>query len=91
LPQLGFLSNRWLLGAIAVSAMLQLAAIALPFFQQLFRIETSGFSWEWMMIVVLACAPVSVVEIAKLLRARRASTTRAAVAGGGGLSGGSAQ
>src|SRR3954451_725449 len=30
LPQLGLLSNRWLLGAIAVSAMLQLAALALP-------------------------------------------------------------
>ena len=71
LPQLGVLSNPWLLGAIAVSASLQLAAVTLPFLKPLFKVETIGFNWEWVMIVALASVPVSVIEIAKLLRARR--------------------
>jgi Ca2+-transporting ATPase len=75
LPQLGLFSNRWLLGAVAVSAALQLAAVGLPFLKNLFKVETSGFGWEWIMIVVLACAPVTVIELAKLWRARRVVKT----------------
>ena len=73
LPQLGVLSNPWLVAAIAVSAVLQGAAVGLPPMRRLFKVETTGFVWEWVMIVALASFPVSVVEIAKLLRARRAT------------------
>jgi Ca2+-transporting ATPase len=70
LPQLGLCSNRWLLGAIGASALLQLAAVTLPFLRPLFKVETIGFTWEWAMFAVLALAPVTVVETTKLLSAR---------------------
>ena len=44
-------------------------SLTLPLFKRLFKVETIGFDWEWLMIVVLASVPVSVIEIAKLLRA----------------------
>ena len=68
LPQLGLWSNGWLLGAIALSALLQLCALTLPALRPLFKVDPSGFTWEWAMIAALAFVPVSVVEIAKLLR-----------------------
>jgi Ca2+-transporting ATPase len=75
LPQLGMFSNRWLLGAIGVSALLQLAAVTLPFFKPLFKVDTTDFTWQWPMIAALALAPVTVVEVAKLMNARRGLRT----------------
>jgi Ca2+-transporting ATPase len=75
LPQLGVFTNRWLLGAIAVSALLQLAVVTIPFLQPLFQVTPGALAREWGAVVLLALAPVTVVEVAKLLRAgiRRAS------------------
>jgi Ca2+-transporting ATPase len=70
LPQLGAFSNPWLLGAIGVSTLLQLAVMTLPFLQPLFKVETIGLTWEWLMIAALALTPVTFIEIAKLMRAR---------------------
>jgi Ca2+-transporting ATPase len=71
LPQLGVLSNSWLLGAIGVSASLQLAVATLPFLKPLFKVDTAGFTWEWLMIAALALTPVTFLEVAKLKRVRR--------------------
>jgi magnesium-transporting ATPase (P-type) len=71
LPQLGVFSNRWLLGAIGVSVLLQLLAVSLPPVRLVFQVETTGFTWEWALIAALALAPVTVVEVSKLLRAAR--------------------
>jgi Ca2+-transporting ATPase len=71
LPQLGPFSNRWLIGAIAASALLQIAVITLPFLAPVFKVDTDDFTWQWGMIAALALAPVTVIEVAKLLRARR--------------------
>jgi Ca2+-transporting ATPase len=70
LPQLGFLTNPWLLGAIAVSAALQLAALTIPFLQPVFKVVPITSAWEWLMILALAAAPVTIIEVAKLVRAR---------------------
>jgi Ca2+-transporting ATPase len=69
LPQLGFLSNPWLLGAIAISTLLQLTVVTLPFLQPMFKVDSTGFTWQWLMIVTLALAPVSFIEVTKLVRA----------------------
>jgi Ca2+-transporting ATPase len=74
LPQLGLLSNRWLLGAIAASALLQLMPLTVPFLQPLFKVAPVAFAWEWVMIALLAMTPVTVVELTKLLRARAGTT-----------------
>jgi Ca2+-transporting ATPase len=72
LPQLGLFSNRWLLLAIAVSALLQAAVVTLPFLEPLFKVERDGFTWHWGLIAGLSLAPVTVVETAKLVRAAAA-------------------
>src|SRR5690606_37050650 len=67
LPQLGFFSNRWMLGAIMVSALLQLAVLTVPLLHPLFKVVPVPFGWEWLMIAGLALTPVSIVEFAKIL------------------------
>jgi P-type Ca2+ transporter type 2C len=68
LLQLGFLSNRWLLGAITVSAFLQLLVLTVPFVQPLFKVAPMPFASHWLLVAVLAFVPVSVVQVTKLVR-----------------------
>ncbi len=68
MPELGLLTNPHLLGAIAVSALLQLGAVTLPFIQPI--LEVSAHSMDgWLLILGLSLGPVSVVEIAKIVLA----------------------
>jgi hypothetical protein len=62
-----------------VSALLQLAVVTIPFLQPLFKVTPVAFAWEWGAIAMLALAPVTVIEIVKLLRAgiMRAQARRA--------------
>jgi Ca2+-transporting ATPase len=66
LPELGLLSNRWLLAAVALSGLLQLAAVLVPFVQPMFNVAT-GMTWEWALILILALTPVTLMEVAKLI------------------------
>jgi Ca2+-transporting ATPase len=68
LPQLGLLSNRWLIGAIAVSTLLQLLVLTVPFARPLFKVAPVPFAWEWLLVAVLAFVPVSIVEVTKLVQ-----------------------
>jgi Ca2+-transporting ATPase len=68
LPELGPFTNLPLVGAIAVSGLVQLAVVTLPFAQGVFE-TVSNLSYEWVVIAVLALLPVTVVETTKLLRA----------------------
>jgi Ca2+-transporting ATPase len=77
LPQLGFLSNRWLVGAIAVSALLQLLALTVPFVQPLFKVTPLPSAWERLLVGVLAFVPVSIVEVTKLVRRAKQSGSEA--------------
>ena len=67
--QLGFFTNPFLLGAIAVSALLQLSVVTLPFARPVFE-SVSHFAWEWLLLIVFALTPVTVIEIAKVIRMR---------------------
>jgi Ca2+-transporting ATPase len=66
LPQLGVFTNRWLLAAIAASAVLQVLVVTVPFLQPFFQVSPVSFAWEWVMIALLALMPVTVVEVTKL-------------------------
>ena len=66
LPQLGFFTNPHLLGAILVSGLLQLAAVALPFSHDVFGTAWHPL-WEWAAVFGLALVPVTVIEVTKLL------------------------
>ncbi len=65
MPQLGFFSNPYLLGALAVSSLLQLSVVFLPFTQSVFD-TGECLTWEWGLILLLALIPATLVELAKL-------------------------
>jgi len=69
LPQLGLFTNRYLLAAILVSGLLQLSVVMLPFARPVFEVSASLPSDSWLLIFLLALAPVTVVEVEKLLLA----------------------
>jgi Ca2+-transporting ATPase len=75
LLQLGLFTNPALLGAIAVSALLQLSVVTLPYARPVFE-SVQHFAWEWALLFLLALAPVTIIEVAKLLRARYGSPRR---------------
>ena len=71
MPELGFFSNPWLIVAIAVSALCQLAVLGVPFLQPFFKVTPLPFAWQWLLTGALALVPVTVIEMLKLVRARR--------------------
>lgn len=68
MPELGLFTNPHLFGAIAVSCALQLGVVTLPFTQLAFGVSTPH-AREWLLIAVLALAPVTVIEVVKLISA----------------------
>lgn len=66
MPQLGLFSNPHLLGAILFSGLLQLSVVMLPFAQNIFETGTR-LTWEWLLIGGLSLAPVTVIELVKLV------------------------
>ncbi len=62
--ELGFFSNPWLLAAVAVSALLQLTVVTLPYAQGVFEVG-SQLGSDWFLVIGLALIPVTVIEVAK--------------------------
>ena len=69
MPQIGAFTNPKLVLAIAVSGLLQLSTVTVPVLRPLFE-TTSDMTWEWGLIVGLALAPVTIIELAKIVRWR---------------------
>ena len=71
LPELGLRTNLPLLAAIVGSAALQVAVVVVPALRAIFLPRGGGLepgTWAW--ILVLALAPVTIVEVTKIVRAR---------------------
>lgn len=65
--QLGPATNPYVFAAVAISALLQVSIIALPFTRPIF--EATGHTFlEWSVLVALALTPVTVIELVKLGR-----------------------
>lgn len=64
--ELGPFSNRFLLLAIVVSGLLQASVAVVPFTQRVFDVPIHSRN-EWLMIALIALAPVTLIELAKLL------------------------
>jgi P-type Ca2+ transporter type 2C len=61
---LGLFTNMWLIGAIALSLLLQIAAIHIPFMQVLF--QTVHLTWiEWLLIIGVSSTVLVFEEIRK--------------------------
>lgn len=67
--QLGLWTNPHLLGAIGLSALLQLIIITLPFARPVFE-AVGHTAWEWVLLGMLALVPVTVLEGVKMVRDR---------------------
>jgi Ca2+-transporting ATPase len=74
MPQLGWFTNPRLVAAIALGALLQLAVVALPATRMLFGVRTPASPADWAAIVALALLPVTLIELAKIVR-RKGTTT----------------
>ncbi len=61
---LGFFSNPWLLAAVALSALLQVTVVTLPYAQDVFEVG-SQLGRDWLLVIGLALVPVTVIEVAK--------------------------
>jgi Ca2+-transporting ATPase len=70
LPELGLFSNPYLLGAIVLSSILQTGLICLPLTRHVFFGTSPSFGFDWFLIFGLALAPVSIIEIGKIIRGR---------------------
>ena len=68
MPELGLFTNPALVGAIAISCLLQLSVVTLPFARPVFE-TAAHFGWEWGILALLALTPVTVIEVLKLIRA----------------------
>ncbi len=64
--KMGLLSNRYLLGAVTLSALLVFAVLEVPLLASVFKV-TALSAAEWKMVGMLSLAPVAVVEAVKLL------------------------
>ena len=64
--KVGLLSNRYLLGAVVLSALLVFAVLEVPLLASMFKVTALGAA-EWKMVGALSLAPVVVVEAVKLL------------------------
>jgi len=64
---MGFGSNRYLLDAVGISALLVFTVLGIPFLSALFKL-TALNAGEWTVVAVLMLAPLAVVEAAKRLK-----------------------
>ncbi len=78
--QLGLATNLYVVAAVAISALLQVGIIALPFARSIFE-ATSHTTLEWGLLLVLALTPVTVIESVKLGRQFYGRSDRSASSG----------
>jgi len=64
--KIGFLTNRYVVGAMAISGLLQILVMTVPFLSDVFNVVSLNFK-HWMWVAILALARLVVVEIVKLL------------------------
>lgn len=62
--RLGLFSNMYLIGAIAISAVLQLIVIVVPFFNEIFKVKQLNME-QWGIVLAASIAIIPIVEVAK--------------------------
>lgn len=68
LLRLGVFSNPYLIGAIGVSALLQMSVVTMPFAQGVFE-SVGHVPAEWLWLFLLAFLPLIIIELSKWLLA----------------------
>jgi Ca2+-transporting ATPase len=75
LRRLGPFTNRALVGAVALTIVLQVALVVVPFARDVLGLEPLGAE-HWLLVVAIAIGYLVVVEIDKAIHRRRRSTGR---------------
>ncbi len=65
--RIGIFSNRYLIGAIAVSALLQLIVIIVPFLNDIFRVTTLNLT-QWGIVLAASIAIIPIAEVIKIIQ-----------------------
>ena len=68
--QVGFFSNKYLIGAIALGLVLQLAVMGIPFLQRAFRLQMLDWP-DWLIVFALGLVPLIGKELFKWVRRLR--------------------
>ncbi|NLP44256.1 MAG: calcium-translocating P-type ATPase, PMCA-type [Peptococcaceae bacterium] len=63
--KIGFLSNKYMVGAFLASLTLMLLVLNIPFLQQVFDVISMGFN-HWLIVIGLSLIPLVVMELVKL-------------------------
>ncbi len=69
LRRLGFFTNRSLVGAVALTVALQVLLVVTPFLRDVLELEPLQ-PWQWALVVAVALAYLSVVELEKWISRR---------------------
>ncbi len=64
--KLGILSNKFLIGAFSISAILQLGTMLIPFTRKLFKITLLNIG-QFTIVMILSITPIIIVEIYKYI------------------------
>lgn len=70
LTRLGFFTNSALVGAVALTAALQVLLVVVPFLRDLLGLEPLSAA-QWLLVTGIALAYMAVVELDKALHRRR--------------------
>jgi len=65
LPELGLFTNPYILTAMLASTLLQVAVMTVPFLAPFFEVKAS-VAEHWLLLVVMAILPTTVIELGKL-------------------------
>ncbi len=68
--RLGLFSNLYLIGAIAIAAVLQLIVIIVPYFNGIFKVKQLNLE-QWLIVAAASLMIIPVVEAVKLVMSRR--------------------
>ena len=66
----GFLSNKYLFGAVLIGFALQLLVVYVPFMTDAFKLQAIGIN-EWLWVLALSVMPLLVNEVVKLFTGKR--------------------
>lgn len=65
--QIGLFSNLYLVGAIALSTLLQIIVVLVPFLNSIFRVVPLNID-QWLIVVAASVSIVPIVELVKLIQ-----------------------
>ncbi|HIY77263.1 MAG TPA: cation transporting ATPase C-terminal domain-containing protein, partial [Candidatus Sphingobacterium stercorigallinarum] len=71
----GFLSNKYLLGAVLLGFILQVLVLYIPFMREAFKLQWLGAE-DWLMVLALGILPLLIDEVLKIFRRRAAKKNR---------------